>query len=506
MLPDGPLWTVLSQAIVLVFRSMTPLCVLHATLYLTGLLQPLFLRGIVFRLEYFTLPESLFYLLVYLPRSHALQKPAPEGNNLSRDGRRELFDKCLNNVPDIHYFLRTWFKGAPVEEIRKEDLRQWLAWGLWNHYSTEDLDSQELDEYVEKTEKRLGREFKEGKGSNRAIRISMDRISIHHRPLSWYLIIGLVDVALFVKLWRLKFQYFPVFQGMKSFPFRPLSILCKEYSPARDISYWYRPHRSKQHLPILYIHGIGVGLFTYTDFFKGVTSKSQSVNAKNEVGIIAIEIMPISFRVTSPLLRRQDMVHQITQILSHHGWIDEEGTKRERFLLAANSYGTIIANQLLHDHQVSQNIGPVMLIDPITVWVHMGDIAYNFTVKSPRSASERQLHYFACTDMGAAHAVTRSFVWTDNVLWKHEMTNRKFVLVLSGKDIILDAERCRKYLLLGHDEIERSSIGNLRGVESIRAGDMDILWFKHLNHAEVFGKSKERKILVDALWRLSLAI
>lgn len=504
MLPDGSFWTVLSQAIVLLFRSITPICILYTILYLTDLLQPLVLRGLRLRLEFFTVPETLFYLLVYLPKSHALQKPAPEGNVLSRQERRDLIEKCLDNVPDINHFLRTWFKEAPVESLRKEDLRQWLAWGIWNRYNTQGIDPIELAEYVERIERRLGQSFAEGNGPNRPIRISVDPINVQHRPLLWYLLVGLIDIALFVKMWRLKFQYFPVYRGMKSFPFRPLSTLCKEYSTAQDLTYWHRPHKSKQHLPVLYIHGIGIGLYTYSDFFADVISKCHSASTNNEVGVIAIEIMPISFRITSPILRRQEMVHQINQILSHHGWISEDGAKSKRFVLAANSYGTVIAAHLLHDHLISPNIGSVMLIDPITVWVHMGDIAYNFTVKSPRSASEHQLHYFACTDMGAAHAVTRSFIWTENVLWKDEMKDRKFVLVLSGKDIILDAERCKKYLLLGHDEIERSSIGNVSGAESIKAGDMEILWFKHLNHAEVFERMKERGALVNALYKLCL--
>lgn len=501
MLPDGPLWVILIRVIILLLRLITPLCVIYTALFFTGLAPNTHVRNVRVPLEIITIPETFFYLLIYLPRSHFLQKPAPEGNRLSHNARRELFTNCLNNVLDIEYFMRTWFRGAPTKEIKKGDLQLWLAWGLWNHYSINRLDLDELDGYVAEVEKKLGRKLEEGVGGHQPVRISIDKVNIQHRPLIWYMIVGVVDTFSFLKMWYLGFQHFPMYEMFKSFPWRLLSCFCRQFSPARDISYWYRPHTSKKHPPILYIHGIGIGLFTYTNFFADILHKNQKSDPNNQIGVIAIEIMPISFRITAQTLQREEMVRQITQILRHHGWIDDEHNRQQKFVLAGNSYGTIVANYLLHHSKLLPNIGPVILIDPIAVWVHMGDIAYNFTAKPPKSASERELHYFACTDMGAAHAVTRRFVWTENVLWKHEMVGRKFAFVLSGKDIILDAGRCRKHLLHGQAEIERSSIGQVTGAEVIKADNLEILWFKNLNHAEVFEKKKERKVLVDLIWR-----
>lgn len=51
------------------------------------------------------------------------------------------------------------------------------------------------------------------------------------------------------------------------------------------------------------------------------------------IGIIAIEIMPISFRITSPALRRDQMCAEIDRILESHGW--------DRFALVSHSYAII---------------------------------------------------------------------------------------------------------------------------------------------------------------------
>ncbi|KAK3616996.1 transcription elongation factor spt5 [Elasticomyces elasticus] len=452
------------------------------------------IKGVTIPFEIITFPEALFYLLVYLPRSHALQKLPASGTDLSIQERRDLFETCCNSVPDMEHFLRTWFKGAAMHEIRRDDLKEWLAWGFWNEYSASKVaDQAELEEYALAVERKLGRKLKEGYGPHQPVRPSSDPINIQHRPLTYYVFgVGGLDTLMFINMWRCGLQHYPVSRYFRSFPYRPLTTLCAEYSVAKDLSYFYRPHKSKARMPLLFLHGIGIGLGTYTDFFADLVKLNNKNGSHDQIGILAIEIMPISFRLTSQTLRRQEMVRQIRQILSHHGW------DKQQFVLAAHSYGTVIATHMLHDPLISPRIGPVVLADPINLWVHMGDIAYSFTAKVPKSASEIQLHYFACTDMGAAHAVTRRFIWTENVLWKREMKGRQFGIVLGGRDIIMAARRCRDYIL---EDFSDHEIDSFQGGEVVRTKEMEMLWFDDLNHAEAFVFREERQRVVDMVWR-----
>jgi len=500
MIPDGWIWLILIRASVLFFRSITPLCIVHCTLYLIGIAPVIKVYGLSLPVQFITVPETLFYLIVYLPKRHVFQRPADEGTNLSRQERRALFEKCWASVPDMEYFLKTWFKGAPLHEIKRENVKDWLAWGFLNKYSATKADDEELEEYVTATEKVYGKEFDPGRGPHQPLRPTIDPINIQHRPLSYYICgVGLMDTLVFLKMWRLGFHHYALTRWFQSFPYRPLSVLTKHRSRAHDVSYWYRPHASKDRLPVLYIHGIGIGLVTYTDFFADLI-KQDIKKRSDQVGMLAIEIMPISFRITTPALKSQDMVRQITQILQLHGW------DKRKFVLAANSYGTIIAAHLLRSPSISASINSMVLVDPVTVWVHMGDVAYNFTAKTPHSASEHQLHYFACTDIGAAHTVTRRFVWTENVLWKDELKNKKAGLIVSGRDIILDGRRLRDFLIEGEPEITRSGISAVPGAELVETGNREILWFKHLNHAEVFDFKKERRLLAEMVWRYCCGI
>lgn len=49
-----------------------------------------------------------------------------------------------------------------------------------------------------------------------------------------------------------------------------------------------------------------------------------------ELGIIAVEIMPVSFRITGEALQKDEMCHEIHCILKAHGW--------EKFVLVSHSW------------------------------------------------------------------------------------------------------------------------------------------------------------------------
>lgn len=179
------------------------------------------------------------------------------------------------------------------------------------------------------------------------------------------------------------FSYYrlPLRSLFASFPFGLLSLPFARRSPSRHISYWHHPHTSTDHLPILFIHGIGIGLHTYLNFFK------QHLRTMPEIGLIAIEIPAISSRITSSsMLLGAKMADEILRILEHHGW--------ERCVVACHSYGFVVATHLLRDEHVSPRIDNMLFVDPVAFSFHDPNVAYNFLRRAPRTASEIQLQYF----------------------------------------------------------------------------------------------------------------
>ena len=74
---------------------------------------------------------------------------------------------------------------------------------------------------------------------------------------------------------RLRYYGFILFRtqlrsSLAIFPPRLASLTTRSISSAPDMSYWYRPHTSKTRLPILFVHGIGIGLHPYVEFLNEI--------------------------------------------------------------------------------------------------------------------------------------------------------------------------------------------------------------------------------------------
>jgi len=336
--------------------------------------------------------------------------------------------------------------------------------------------------------------FSPGKNSAvKTLRFSLDPVNISHKPLLFYVLgVGGADVYAALIMWYHGYQHYATKQWFASFPFRPQTILSPYKSPAKHISYWYRPHTSKTKLPILYIHGIGI-LHTYGDFFAELANalNHESSPEDGQIGIIVLEILPISFRMTHAALSAADMRSEIRSILDQHSW--------SRFGLMANSYGTIISAQMLRDPSLNARISDVIFIDPVSFLLHLPDMTYNFTRRPPKSASEHQMYYFASTDMGAAHTLARRFCWPDNILWKEDLKGRRWTIMLSELDIIVAADAIGQYLTRpkGVKALEDKRDGSTWKTTKWTGGPLDVMWLKGLNHAEVFDTKRDRKMVID---------
>ncbi|KAL8871383.1 MAG: hypothetical protein Q9174_002768 [Haloplaca sp. 1 TL-2023] len=370
-----------------------------------------------------------------------------------------------------------WFKGAPLSDICREDLKQFFCWSFLNKEKYGLLDDSELEDYVSQFEKRLGRDLMSGKGNAIPLRLTMDPI------------IFAVDVLTHVYMLFYSFRFYrlPLKRFFTVFPPRPLTLLTKHTTPAQTLSYWHRPHTSRSRLPVLFIHGIGIGMWTYAPFLAEL-SKTKDRPNQGETGLIAVEIMPISFRITHAALSRDEMKDEILKIVRSHGWT--------RFVLVAHSYGSVIATHLLQDEMFSTMIEAVLLVDPVSILLHLPDVAFNFTCRQPMEANEHQLYYFASMDMGVAHTLSRRFFWQQNILWKHDIKGRRVTVVLCGQDLITNTKAVGEYLTAHED---RSSATTSWKDKEWTGRELDIIWYEDLDHAQVFEAKRNHDRLVKVV-------
>jgi pimeloyl-ACP methyl ester carboxylesterase len=298
-----------------------------------------------------------------------------------------------------------------------------------------------------------------------------------------------------------------------------LTLVSGYESPVRHLTYWHRPHTSKTRLPILFIHGIGIGLYPYTDFLRELNTGGDK-GRDGDVGIIALEIMPISSRITHSALEKDVMVREIQTILKHHGWA--------KFILVSHSYGSIISTHLLKSPLTAPAIGNVVLIDPVSFLLHLPDVAYNFTARQPVHANEHLLWYFGSKDIGVAHTLARRFFWSENIIWKEDLGleieqwegGRKVTVVFGGKDILVDTNTVGRYLVGASfkepqikdkairraSEIETATVPGLVSAEGEEwktrpwmGSGLEVLWFEQLDHGQVFELERTRRPIIKAI-------
>ncbi|MCJ1276558.1 hypothetical protein MMC21_004364 [Puttea exsequens] len=363
-----------------------------------------------------------------------LQRAATHPDVLPKDKRKELFQLCISSIDEPESYFRGWFRGADLRDIQRENVKQLYCWAFLNKSSWDPADEPELEDYTDKVEALLGSKLEPGWGNAVPLRVTIDEVKTQYRPLLWYI-----------------------------------------------------PHLSKTRLPVLFIHGIGIGLYPYVNFLAEV-NRTGELATDDDIGIIALEIMPVSFRLTGSALPPDQMCSQILQILREHGW--------QKVVLVSHSYGSIISTHLLHDSEAAGYFGPVLLIDPVTILLHLPDVAYNFTCRPPKSGPEYQLWYFASMDQSVARTLGRHFFWSLNVLWKHDLMDRAVTVSLAGKDLIVNTEAVGRYLT--NDGLSSAENGDYK-VRQWRGQGLDILWFKELDHAQVFDSTRNRRILANVV-------
>jgi pimeloyl-ACP methyl ester carboxylesterase len=331
---------------------------------------------------------------------------------------------------------------------------------------------------------------------------------------------GLVDTICHSLLRFHGFQYMKTTTtSLQVWPPRPATWLEPARSPTRNISYWIRPHTSRKRLPILYIHGIGVGLIPHVGFLHELDTALNGDNPDDgEVGILAIEILQISSRLTKAVMTREAFLDEITAILDYHHY--------DRFVMASHSYGSVLSTHVLTHQPLASRISATLLIDPVTILLHMPDVAYNFCVRPPKHANEWQLWYFASRDPSISHTLGRHFFWHQNLLWRDRImelvrSGSRVTASLASKDLIVDTEAVGTYLsenqvpdpVIKQDgdrqqmelETAKASAGHWKQWPW-RGDGLDVMWWEGLDHAQVFDNAASRGKLVDVLVEYSKGV
>lgn len=189
MIGDSPFEYWLTRISIFVLHFYAPACSAYTTVFACKafLCYQLYAELPAFTVpQYWFLAETVFYVFFLWYRTH-LQREAIHPPLKTSEERKTLFNNVKSEIHDAKEYLGGWFRGAKIEDIGREQLRDFLDWVFFDARAAR-VHEDELEEYVREIEKLVGRRFGEGRGTAKALRLTLDPIEMECRSLLWYLV------------------------------------------------------------------------------------------------------------------------------------------------------------------------------------------------------------------------------------------------------------------------------------------------------------------------------
>ncbi|KAK8034227.1 hypothetical protein PG993_009222 [Apiospora rasikravindrae] len=440
-------------------------------------------------IEAYGLIEILWYFLWFLPFKARLQRPGMPMAATTRAQRRKLVANILKNVPDVRLFVRKWFCYAHIDQIYRDNVKDWLAWALFAKDSKELSQDEwdELDEYVDEAAEKAGLELPPGRADGKPMRLNLEPVEMYHRPLLWYFFMSFTEVACWAFLAAKGFKFYrqPRKTFFSIFPLRPMTLLAPTASASKKFSYYCRPHKSKTHRPVLFVHGIGIGVPTYMTWLPSIPK---------DIGVVAIEIINASNRICPEGVRPSVFARAVAQILRQQA-IDD-------FVFVSHSYGTFMARPLLEHPEVGPKMNSMMLCDPVAILMHLPNVAYNITRRVGVTTPEIEIDFGAGRDPMIAHTVCRRLHWPEHILFREDMAGRRTTAVVAGRDCVLDGPAVASYMYYG--KVDQTSYADLEELGKTwdtwtGRGDIELMYLPDRDHGQSLLLPKLAKRICQAI-------
>ncbi|KIK68061.1 hypothetical protein GYMLUDRAFT_36884 [Collybiopsis luxurians FD-317 M1] len=361
-------------------------------------------------------------------------------------------DEHDHRAIDFRNTLRTWFGRSPWSTVRLLEVQQWIYWSIFNKElpKLEKLPRSHkavLDETVGLLQKRLGKPIPEGSNpSNKPMLPTIDKANILWRPFTFYVFSAAVN--LFLDHWYQRHHNF--YRGNHD-GLEYLVRIPDNWRASQDPS------------PVVFLHGLGLGLFQYHTFLSHLT---QEFHDRPLLILLQPHISQNIFhpKYLTPMSRKH-FTRTLVSLFISLGWADfdpstgiftsnvdemkkDAKNRCKGVTLLSHSNGSYAHSWLLKDypHAVQRSC----FVDPVTFCSWEGDVCRNFFYKKCSTGTELLVRYFVGTELGVVNLLQRNFDWSSNSLWYEEIPNArdpaKALFLLGDKDSIISAERVKLYL------------------------------------------------------------
>ncbi|CAM9130040.1 unnamed protein product [Chrysoparadoxa australica] len=413
-------------------RGVLPLSLLYIGLVLSQLLP----RGGPIRNTWvllFSFSEAAFFLYFLWKRKKAQTRhPGPK---VSIERRREVFERvrsCVLGDETPCSFLDQWF-GRPLNDVSRGDLRKWMAWALFDRspYEVSDDLQPELDEMVKGIEESAGVVLKEDKPPSKLMRLNIDTVYAQHRPLVYYLACSAMDMFS---------DAFLYYKGFRRECIGPVSFWVQ--GGTRDgrmkkkigAQAQPQPQPQPQKTPLVFVHGVGMGLVTYLPLLRRLAALSSS-----SAPVMLLELPHVSMKLGVEVPSIETIVACTEVAMARHGF----GADGAVWL--GHSLGTFIVAAV--QRQQPKLIRSVVLVDPVCFLLHEASVIWNFCYRAPSTPMQIIQHYHISREIHIAHYFHRHFWWHECAMFAEDMAQLKNAIVfVSANDDITNTKRVIQYL------------------------------------------------------------
>jgi pimeloyl-ACP methyl ester carboxylesterase len=419
------IYNLLANSIVWPLRAITPLCFIAFPAGALKLESGDWRRTLLLS---YTGAEILFYC--WFRRALRISQVRQHPPLTSRERRDEIWEGIRESAPEgenPYSFLRMWFSVSTLAHVSRLDLRQWLAWALFDRQYDEIVSVKaqiELEERIVFGEKELSVTIPDetvtapGKEeAAAAMRLNVDPVTADHRPLVYYAATAFAGLAGDAAL-RLR--------GFRKHRVGPVCFWIVKGSDASGSA------GSESEPPLVFVHGVGIGLATYLPFLLRLSSASQRAGRT----IVLIELPHVSMKLNVDTIPRMDVIAECAAIFFKQQAVPPA-------LWVAHSLGTFVfavVNRLQ-----PELVAGAVLVDPVCFLLWEPDLLRNFCYKVPETPMQIIQNYHVCRELSISHFFHRHFWWHECVQFAKQMPAHSLVYI-SENDGIYNTGRVMDYL------------------------------------------------------------
>uniref|UniRef100_A0A7S1USR7 AB hydrolase-1 domain-containing protein n=1 Tax=Grammatophora oceanica TaxID=210454 RepID=A0A7S1USR7_9STRA len=199
----------------------------------------------------------------------------------------------------------------------------------------------------------------------------------------------------------------------------------QDRTPKRD-----RDSRSETgRLPIIFVHGIGVGLIAYMGIIDHFLESGRPILLPEIPYVSGFRPWQSPNAVLSPSVVTSTMV----DMLATHGFF--------RGTFVGHSYGTVWLSYMVK--YARQAVAAVCFLDPICFGLHYPRLTKQFVYVRPDPGS---ISYMVRTDVIVNWTIQRSFPWAWIILFAEQLEHIPCSVFLSESDMLVPAAKVEEYM------------------------------------------------------------